>query len=48
MTMTCSILSSGEMVANISKDVPRAPINEVCSGHECVKEQLIVKEQSFF
>ena len=48
LTMSCSMLSSGEMAADISKGAPRAPANEVCSGPECVNEQLVVKEQSFF
>jgi len=48
LTMSCSMLSSEEMAADISKGAPRAPANEVCSGHECVNEQLVVKEQSFF
>ena len=36
------------MTADISKDAPRAPTNEVCNGPECVNEHLVVKEQSFF
>ena len=42
------MLSSGEMVADISKGASRASANLVCSGLECVNEQLVVKEQSFF
>jgi hypothetical protein len=36
------------MAADISKGAPKVPANEVCSGRECVNEQLVVKEQSFF
>jgi hypothetical protein len=38
VTMTCFMLNSRGMVADISKGAPRASINEVCSGHECVNE----------
>jgi hypothetical protein len=42
------MLSSKEMVVDISKDASRAPTNQVCSGLECVNEQFVVKEQSLF
>jgi hypothetical protein len=42
------MMSSEEMVADISKGAPKSPANEVRSGHECVNEQLVVKKQLFF
>ena len=44
LTMSCSMLSSKEMVADISKGAPKAPANEVHSGHECINEQLVVQK----
>lgn len=46
--MSCSILNSKKMVVDISKDVPKAPTNEVCGGHEYIDEWLVVKEKSLF
>ena len=42
------MLNFGEMVSNISKGAPKIPANEVCSDPECVNEQLVVEEKSFF
>ena len=46
--MNYAMLSFEEMDAEVSKGALRALANEVCSGLECINQQLIVKKQSFF
>ena len=48
LTMSYSMLSSGEIVVDISKGAPILSAIEVCSDHEYVIEQLVIKENLFF
>lgn len=48
LAMSCPMVNFGETVVNKSKGAPIALANEVCSGHKCINEQLVAKEQFFF